>query len=71
MGCYYATGKFERASDLNRIEGEDVEQFGLGLDAELYEMTNSRGMKCKIGVSSCRDGFDLWLIIDGGMAIRA
>jgi len=71
MGIYYATGQFERSkTDLKKIEGE-IEQFGtLIKSSEMYELTNSKGQKATFTVSPCRDGYDLWLVLPNGMAMR-
>lgn len=37
---------------------------------ETYEISNSEGVKVRLGVSRFREGYDLWLITPEGLAQR-
>ena len=69
-GIFYARGKVDlKLSELKKVE-LDVTQFGFFLNAEIYQLENSKGEMCMIATSPFRDGFDLWLIGSKAQAMR-
>jgi len=68
---YLGRSKDMKVEDLCRVQGDVSQINGNPLGAQIYELTNSNGIKCKIATAPCRDGFDLWLIKPNGLAVRA
>ena len=69
-GIHYVRGKVDiEIEDLRKIEG-DINQFGVPLGADIYELENAKGEKAIIAVSPFRDGYDLWLCAPSGICVR-
>ena len=82
MTTYYATRKqaLERGisytgrrdlevEDLRSIEG-NINQLGLKVETEMFELENKDGITVRLAVQKFRSGWGLWLIAPDGAAVR-
>ena len=58
-------------ADLFDAAGEEPEARGGKYNAVIYDIETSKGKKAQLGITTFRDGYNLWLIdVESGMCIR-
>jgi len=71
QGIYYARGKTDlKIDELKKIGCWNIDQFGSGQEAEIYEFKNEKDENVQVGVSNTPRGWNLWLLAKNGVTLR-
>ena len=70
MAIYYARGKIDiDPNTLVKIGDWEIDQFGMGQEAEIYELKNEKGIKVQVGICETPRGWNLWLLNPNGITL--